>query len=392
MAKATNTQATNETTQATTTNPFLAVFASETAKIEQAAQNSIKKQLDKVKANTKLLAEAACANLGVELSEGANDFYSLLVSSASTDSIAAASGAQLAESVITMLTAYYAGNKDAVAPIVDAANIWIASKAEGDCKTANLPNNLRLLVSRKSVEIAVGEDEQNPAYDYKLILSTEGKKGEKRIVIKEDALKAAPKRTKAQKVFAAITGLETLDRDELIGLIATDAQLTSLFSTLSAVNQSKAEEVTRDTVAQLEARRNHACQIEDDLADKLEAATESKLQLADDLADKRDELAENETKLTAKREERLSVEAKLKRARKDEVKTQLAEDLEVIDGQMSDLLADNEAITKEVNELEAKLEKALKVLNNADNAYNSQAHLTAQIGSQLEKCRAQLVH
>lgn len=381
------------TTQNQNTNPFLAVFAQETAKIEAAQNETISKQIAETKESSKLLAEAACQQLGFDLSVEANEFYSLMIASASTDGIAAASGAQLAESVITMVTAYYNGNKQALQPIVDASNIWIASKASGECKTANLPNNLRLLVSRKSAEIATGDDAQSPLHDYKLTLSTAADDNKvKSVVIKEAPLKAKTNKSAAQKVFDAITKLDVMDADELISLIATDAALSAQFGTLASINDAKASEVTRDTIAQLEARRSAAVTKEDDLQDELDAATEAKCELVDQLNDLRDELEVNEAALTAKREEKLQIEGKLKRARKEETKAQYAEDLEVVSEQLDDLLGDNETITAEVNALVAKVDAAQKRLNKADEAYNNQAHLVAQLASNLEKSRAQLAH
>lgn len=387
MAKSTKTQNT------TTVNPFLAVFAEQTAKLEAAQTASVTKQIEETTANNKLLAEAACQQLGFELSKEANDFYGLMIASASTDGIAAASGAQLAESVVNMVTAYYNGNKEALTPIVDASNIWIASKAKGECKTANLPNNLRLLVTRKSVEIATGDDAQNPVHNFKLTLSTEANEQKvKSVTIKEAPLKAKAKKSAAQKVFDTITKLDVLDADELISLIATDAALSAQFGTLASINESKSEEVTRETIAQLEARRNAAVTKEDDLQDALDACTEKKCELVDQLDDKRDELEENEKALTYKREEKLKLETSLKRARKEERKAQLSEDLLITSEQLDDLLGDNAVITEEVNKLASKLEAAQKALNKADEAYNNQAHLVATLASNLEKSRAQLVH
>lgn len=383
--------ATKNTTTQTTINPFLAVLAQETQKLEQKQSAKITKQVNETVEQSKLLAEAACQSLQITLSDTATEFYGLMVASASTDGIAAASGAQLAESVVNMITAYYNGNKESLQPIIDASNMWITTKAKGECKTANLPNNLRLLVSRKSVDIATGEDE-TPVHDYKLTLSTEGAKGEKVITIKEAPLKAKAKKTAAQKVFDTITKLDVLDADELIRLISTDAQLTSQFATLAAISDAKTDEVTRDTVHQLEARRNAAVTKEDDLQDALDAASEAKGQLVDELNDARDQLEENEDMLTHKREETLKLEGKLKRARKEETKAQVADDLLIANEQLQDLLEDNKLITEGVNKLAAKVETATKALNKADEAYNSQAHLVAQIGTQLESARTALVH
>lgn len=383
--------ATKNTTTQTTVNPFLAVLAQETQKLEQKQSAKITKQVNETVEQSKLLAEAACSQLQITLSDTATEFYGLMVASASTDGIAAASGAQLAESVVNMITAYYNGHKDSLQPIIDASNMWITTKAKGECKTANLPNNLRLLVSRKSVDIATGEEE-TPVHDYKLTLSTEGAKGEKVITIKEAPLKAKAKKTAAQKVFDVITKMDVLDADELIRLISTDAQLTAQFGTLAAISDAKSEEVTRETVSQLESRRNAAVTKEDDLQDALDAASDKKGELVDQLNDVRDQLAENETLLTAKREETLKLEGKLKRARKEETKTQISEDLLVANEQLNDLLADNAAITEDVNKLAGKVEAATKALNKADEAYNSQAYLVAEIGTQLETARTALVH
>lgn len=383
----------NTQTNTTTVNPFLAVFAEQTAKLEEQQLKAVTKQINKTTTDNKMLAEAACQQLNIELSQEANDFYGLMIAATSTDGLAAASGAQLAEAVVNMTTAYYNGNKQALQPIVDASNIWIASKAKGECKTANLPNNLRLLVTRKSVEIATGEDEQSPLHDFKLTLSTEANEQKvKTVIIKEAPLKAKTKKSKAQKVFDTITKLDVLDADELISLIATDAALSAQFGTLASINEAKSEIVTRESIAQLEARRNAAVSKEDDLQDTLDAATEKKCELVDQLDEKRDELEENEKLLTAKREEKLSLEGKLKRARKEETKKQLADDLLIASEQLDDLLGDNEVITEEVNKLAKKLDDAQKALNKADEAWNNQAHLVTTLAVNLEKSRAQLAH
>lgn len=378
---------------ATTLNPFLAVFAEQTAKLEAEQLAAVTKEINKTTTDNKMLAEAACQQLNIELSQEANDFYGLMIAATSTDGLAAASGAQLAESVVNMTTAYYNGNKEALQPIIDASNIWIASKAKGECKTANLPNNLRLLVTRKSVEIATGDDEQNPVHNFKLTLSTEANEAKvKTVVIKEAPLKAKAKKTKAQKVFDTITKLDVLDADELISLIATDAALSAQFGTLASINDAKNEVATRESIAQLEARRNAAVEKEDDLQDTLDAATDKKCELVDLLDDKNDELAENEKLLTAKREEKLALEGKLKRARKEETKAQLADDLLVASEQLDDLLGDNEVITNEAHQLAIQLSAAQKSLNKADEAYNNQAHLVQTLATNLEKSRAQLTH
>ncbi|CAM0034950.1 hypothetical protein SIPHO059v1_p0092 [Vibrio phage 264E42.1] len=385
--------ATKNTTTQTTINPFLAVLAQETEKLEKKQSAKITKQVTETVEQSKLLAEAACQSLKITLSDTATEFYGLMVASASTDGIAAASGAQLAESVVNMITAYYNGNKESLQPIVDASNMWITTKAKGECKTANLPNNLRLLVSRKSVEIATGDDEQNPLHDFKLTLSTEANEAKvKTVVIKEAPLKAKAKKSKAQKVFDTITKLDVLDADELISLIATDAALSAQFGTLASINDAKNEVATRESIAQLEARRNAAVTKEDDLQDTLDAATEKKCELVDLLDDKNDELAENEKLLTAKREEKLALEGKLKRARKEETKAQLADDLLIASEQLDDLLGDNEVITNEAHQLAIQLSAAQKSLNKADEAYNNQAHLVATLATNLEKSRAQLTH
>lgn len=379
-------------TQATL-NPFLAVFAEQTAKLEEQQLKAVTKQINKTTTDNKMLAEAACQQLNIELSQEANDFYGLMIAATSTDGLAAASGAQLAEAIVNMTTAYYNGNKAALQPVVDASNIWITSKAKGECKTANIPNNLRLLVSRKSVEIATGEDDKNPVHDFKLTLSTEANEQKVKVVsIKEAPLKTKAKKTKAQKVFDTITNLDVLDADELISLIATDAALSAQFGTLASINDAKNEVVTRETIAQLEARRNAAVTKEGDLQDTLDATTETKCELVDQLDEKRDELEENEKALTAKREEKLLLEGKLKRARKEETKKQLADDLLIASEQLDDLLGDNTVITEEVNKLAEKLETAQKSLNKADEAYNNQAHLVATLATNLEKSRAQLTH
>lgn len=385
---------TTKNTQAQTkVNPFIAALAAQTEQLEQAQAEAMQKEVANTVSQSKLLAEAACTSLKIDLSETATEFYGLMVASASTDGIAQASGAQLAESIVTMVTAYYAGDKEALQPIVDASNMWITTKAKGECKTANLPNNMRLLVSRKSVEIATGEDANAPLHDYKLTLSTKANDQKiKMVSIVEAPLKAKAKKTAAQKVFDTITKLDVLDADELIRLISTDAQLSAQFGTLAAINDTKSEEVTRDTIHQLEARRNAAVTKEDDLQDALDVASETKGALVDELNDKRDELTENETLLTAKREEMLKLEKSLKRARKQERKTALADDLLIANEQLQDLLQDNAAITEEVNNLAGKVEKATKALNEADESYNSQAHLVAQIGTQLETARTSLVH
>lgn len=381
------TKATKATSNNTTVNPFLAALAAETAKLEKASTTKINNQVNKAVEQNAQLAEAACQTLNIELSESATEFYGLMVAAASTDGIAAASGAKLAESVQAMLTAYYAGNKEALAPVIDASNVWIATKAKGEVKTANIPNNLRLLVSRRSVLLA-----EELETDFKLLISAEGSKGEKAIVIKEAPLKPKATKTKAQKVFDAITKLDTMDRDELMRLVATDASLLSQLSTLTVMSESINQEVNKDTIAQLEARRNAAADLEDDLQDVLEEASEKKLAQADIVNDKQDALDDNEKLLTAKREEILKVETSLKRARKEETKAAKAEELIILNEQMEELLLTNSHLTDDLTAELKKLNKAQEALNTADETYNNQAHLVASIGKQLTEARETIAH
>lgn len=383
MTKSTNTQATAKT------NPFLAIFAEQTAKIEADAQKAINKQLTKLQEDNRLLVEAACTQKGVAISAESQEFYSLLVASCSTESIAAASGAHLAEKVVSMVGAYYAGNDLALQPIVDASNIWIEAKCSGEVKTANIPNNLRLLVSRKSVEIA--SDEAAP-HDYKLVLSVEKGDAGKSIIVKRAPLKAKAEKTAAQKVFDALTKLDTMARDELIALISTDAAMVVQFAVVVSMNTGKIEAITKEGLKELENRKHAASEKEDILQESLDQATESKLQLADELGDAQDLLAENEIALTAKREQLDALNGKFKRARNDDTRKQLSEELLIVNAQLEDLLAVNAELTANVQNVQKRLDKAQDRMSKVSREYDAQAQLVTELAKQAEKVRAQLAH
>lgn len=392
----TKTTATKKATKTTKTakqpaiNPFIAALAKQTESAERATKKAIQTNVAKLQTKSVEIADKACADLGVELSTASHDFYGLLVASYSTESIAKASGDELAQRVTAMIESYYSGDKEAVQPIIDAANIWVVAKHKGEAKTDNLPNNLRLLVTRKSVLTATGEDTSSPAHDYKLTLSVD--KATKQVVIKEAPLKKSKAASAAQKVFKALTGLDTLDLDELVTLVATDAALVQAFSMAASLSQAGEVEATKEALESLETRALAASKKEDELFDAQEKALESKLELADQLGDKLDELAVNEQALTSCRVNIESLTKKAKNARKADVKEQLADDLEVANAQLSELLGANEAITSEVAQLEKALATAQKELDTLAAQYDNQARLAAEIGKKASQVKTALVH
>lgn len=384
----TSTQATTNNTPATDTkvNPFLAVFAKEEAKIEAEFNKSFTASVEK----SKQLTDAACQSMNITLSDAASDIYGLLLSANASDSIAAASGKQLADAVDVMITAYFKGNKEALQPVVDASNVWVKTKCKGEVKTANIPNNLRLLVSRHSQSMAEGDEENEGLANYKLTISVEGKKNEKAILIKEGPLKAPAKKTAAQKVFESITKMDSLDRDELLALVATDAAMLAQFATLSALEAVKKDAVTKDHVADLENRRNAAAKLEDDLNEELEEKSEAKLALTDKVLDMKDKLAEVETKLTEQRVTLEGLEKGKSRLRKAEKIAEREEEISIATAIMQELLAESEELEGNIRKEAAQLIKAEKALDAADEAYNNQAYLVSTLGKQVQEARAQI--
>lgn len=362
-------------------NKFLAIFAKESERIE----NEMAQAFESSQNEAKQLTEAACDAIGVQLSEQASSIYSCMLSATAGDDIAASTGKKLAESIQTLIEAYYAGNKESMQPVIDACNVWIKVKHEGKTNTSNIPNNMRLLVSRRSQAWAQPEDGQT-MHDYKLVLTVDKKS--KAVTVKETKLVSSNGKTKAQKVFDAMTKLDVMDKDELIRLVATDAALLAQFASLGTLQAVKSEAVTKDTISQLEARRNAAVNTEDDLQDKLDAASEAKLALCDKIADIEDEITDIEASLTAKSADIKKLEASVKRCKKPETKAAKTEELEIARAALSTMLEKCEDKENEKETLAAQLNKAVKALDDADAAYNNQAYLVASIGKEIENARA----
>lgn len=363
------------------TNKYLAMFSEQSQLLKSTQREAQLASINTTITEATQLAQAASQALNLSITEEAQRFYGLLLASSSTDEVSAASGAELAETVVKLVSDYYAGDIEALQPVVDATNMWIAANHEGVAKTANIPNNLRLLVSRKSQAYAEENELRN-----KLTLSVEGEKGSKKVIIKEAPLKPTKKATAAQKVFASITKLDTMEIDELIQVIAADGKLANLFASLAPVANTNVKAApNKEAAAQIQARIDAAVNKEDRLMDELDFASEAKLKIVDDLNEKREELEENEKLLTAKRIETEQIAIKLKRARKDEVKTALADDLEVAQTQLGGLLEINHEITSEVNRLAKEAEKAIATLNSAEEAYNVQADHVASLTKQLSQ-------
>lgn len=388
MTKSTTakTTAANNTTPATEKkNRFLAMFQEEDKRIETEIADTFASAMEE----SKQLTEATCEALGIKLSDKASDIYGYMLSANASEGLQATSGAQLAEAIQSLIEAYYNGDKAAMQPVVDACSVWIATKHEGDVKTANIPNNMRLLVSRRSQAWAKPEEGQQMA-DYKLVISVEGNKGAKTVVIKETKLGAGNGKSKAQKVFNAVTKLDALDRDELLRLIATNADLLSQFASLSALQSVKQEEVTKDTVSQLEVRRNAAAEREDELQHELDEISEVKLGLCDQIADIEDRLQELELQSTATSGDIKKAEASVKRCKKEETKAAKQAEVELLQGKLAVILEEIEAQEEDKAKLVQKREKAMKSLDAADAAYNNQAHLCSVIGKELETARTAL--
>lgn len=372
---------TKTTNSNTASNKFLAMFAKESARIESEMAQAFESSQNEAKQ----LTEAACDAIGVQLSEQASSIYSCMLSATAGDDIASATGKKLADSIQTLIEAYYAGDKEAMSPVTEACEVWIKVKHEGAAKTANIPNNMRLLVGRRSQAWAQPEDGQT-MHDYKLVLSVDKKS--KSVVIKEAKLGTGNGKTKAQKVFDAMTKLDVMDKDELIRLVATDAALLAQFASLGTLQAVKSEAVTKDTISQLEARRNAAVNTEDDLQDKLDAASEAKLALCDKIADIEDEITDIEAALTMKSADIKKLEASVKRCKKPETKAAKTEELEIARAALATMLEKCEEKEGEKETLAAQLNKAVKALDDADAAYNNQAYLVASIGKEIENARA----
>lgn len=370
------------------TNKYLAMFSEQTTILETKQRESQLASINSTITEATQLASAAAQALNLSITEEANRFYGLMIASSSTERVSAASGAELAQAVVSLVCEYYSGNKEALQPVVDACNMWIASKYQGDAKTANIPNNLRLLVSRKSEAYA-----QDNGLNIKLTLSAEGVKGAKAITIKEASLKAKPRSSKAKRLFNTIAGLDASDCDELIQTIAADGELLNKFSALLALipNQQQIKpSYTRESVAQLEARVKAAAAKEDKLQDEMDDLEAAKDKLIAKLASMREELEENEKALTAKRQEKEAVSISLKRARKDDRKAELSDELEIIASQLEELLEINTQITEEVNQLAKDTSKAIDAFKASEDAWDQQAALTASLGKQISQARAQM--
>ncbi|WHM52695.1 hypothetical protein vBVpaS1601_90 [Vibrio phage vB_VpaS_1601] len=359
------------------TNKYLSIFAEQTKAIEAEQTASLSSTINQSITNYTQLAEAASQALSLDITPEAHRLYGLLTSTAATDSVSSLSGAELASTVISLITAYFNGNKEALQPVVDATCMWIASKHNNEVKTANIPNNLRLLVSRKSSAYAQEND-----IDTKLILSVE----DKNIIIKEAPLKPKKLTSKAQKVFTAITGLDHSSRDELVQLISTDAQLMSMFATAivpisstTATKQSPNQEAKQQLKARLEAAVNK----EDKLMDEYDFAKEEEEALLEKLIVAKEALEENEKLLTNQRKLTEGAAIKAKRARKPESVEAANDELEVAQNRMEELLTANTELTSEVNALAKKVEKAMKSVASADEAYNAQANYVAQLSKQV---------
>lgn len=378
---ATKTVNTAQETNTPSVNPFIALTAKKSATITKALTT----QFDKAVNKEVTLATDALAHFDAEVSETATSLYSLIIATNTGDSLSAASGAALAAQVQTMIESYYAGNKDALAPAVEASHLWVSLKTDGEVKTENLPNSIRLLVGRRSSQHA-----RDNELDTKLTLSCDGKKGAKTIVIKESPLKAAPQKTQAQKVFDQITKLDALSIDELTRLFATDGRLSAAFSSLAEISTAKAEKMTQSAVAELVQRRDAASTKESELDDVLAAALEKKSQLVDDVADIEDRLAENETALT---NERLALEKAVKAgtaAKKADTKEKHAETAAIAQERIDELLLVNSEIEAELGKARKALAKAQLAVEAADTQYTAQAQLCANIGQKLAKAEAVL--
>lgn len=358
------------------TNKYLAIFAEQTASLEAAQQSSMTQTLNSSIDEYTQLAEAACQTLAIDITPEAQRCYGLLVASASTDSVSAMSGAELAATIITLVTAYYNGNKEALQPAVDAASLWIAAKHDNEVKTANLPNNLRLLVDRKSKEYAIDNELEN-----KLILSVV----DGLVSIKEKAVKPVKLKSKAQKVFETVTGLDAIDRDELVQLMATDGQLMQLFAAVLAPQLQtapKQEKPSKEAVDQLKARLEAAVIKEDRLMDESDHAEQDRNDAISKLEKAREDLAEQERQLTNQRQVLEAAAIKAKHARKPK-SIEAAEDQSAVEQEkMEELLEDNVSLTNTVNSLAKKAEAAIKAHVVAEDAYNAQAALVAQLSKQ----------
>lgn len=345
--KATNRQA----TKAAKPDPF-AMFKKQAekanAKLTESFDNAVSKEVE--------IATNALAKFERTATDGTSDVYNLLIATNTADSLQAASGAKLAELVQSMIESYYKGNKEALQPVIEACGLWLQLKTDGTVKTANIPNNLRLLVGRRSTWYA-----QENELDIKLTLSTDGGN----LVIKESPVKAAPKKTQAQKVFEVLTKLDMLELDELSRLCATDGRLVDALSTIGAITNGKsvAVEVSRKD---LEARRNAASETEGRLDTELAQAMDVKADLADKVADLEDRLQANEDQLT-------KVRSELATAPEDKKATTLLAKLIKADG----------AITKELNKAREDLRKANDKVGSLDKAYSVQAKLCATLGQRL---------
>lgn len=347
--KATNNKATHKA--AKPADPF-AMFKKQSEKATASLTNAFDKAISKEVE----IATSALAKFERTATDGTNDVYNLLIATNTADTLQAASGAKLAELIQSMIESYYKGSKDALQPVIEACGLWLQLKTDGTVKTANIPNNLRLLVGRRSTWHA-----QENELETKLTLSTDGGN----IVIKESPLKSSNKKTQAQKVFDALAKLDMMELDELSRLCATDARLIDALSTIGAITNGKsvAVEVSRKD---LEARRDAASETEDRLDTELAQAVSIKADLADKVADLEDRLQANEAQLSRARET-------ITTSPEDKKASILLAKLIKADG----------AITKELNQAREDLARANDKVSDLDKAYSMQAKLCATLGQRL---------
>ena len=332
------------------------------------------------------LATSASEAFGQPLSDTTAKLYGLITSVNASDGISKLSGAELASTVEKLLEAYYGGNKSALTPIIEATNLLIDVKHAGVVKTANIPNNLRLLVSRKSAIAA-----ENAGSKVKLVLSAEGNsKATKVIVIKGVDIKTSSKKSVAQKQFESFSKFDALDHEELARLIASDANLLKYYAILGTVADTKKEASAHTTVTNLEVRRNTAADREDKLQDILDQAGELKLKLVDeanDLEDKKAVLIAQAKNLSGSIKD---LEAAISRCRKEDTKAAKEEELEIARVALAEASEEMDFTDKLMTGLAVKIEKAVSKLNKADEAYSNQAHLVVAIGKEISKAKAEL--
>lgn len=347
-ANTANTKPSN--TEAKPANPF-AVFAKAQAKAEE----TFNKAADKLACNAQKVVSDSFASFDLEPTKATTDLYSLLVSIEAGDSLAKASGEQLGDLIQSMIEAYHAGDTQATQPIIEASFAWITLKTDGQVKTANIPNKLRMAVKNRGGKVA-----EALSSDYRLTLSTgKDEHGNDCVIVKQSEYQPKESADLANKALKALVNLIEKEGahglDKLAVLTAGNAQVLEGLKFVTGLDTAPKSNLDERLAAAQEA--------ENRLSDQIEKLAGKKGNLVDRLNDLEDELQANEQALTAEREK---LEAKTTKAGEK---------------RLAALLEANQAIADKMQPLKVELEKQQSVIADLDKTYVAQVGLVKQLAS-----------